>query len=97
LKQEFAKMVRVDEHLALSVTWFDATMDLNRRFTLTFFPGDNSVEMHDVKLKRVFLSRIHCDTVTANDLYVGNTVIVFSRNDQEIRQIPSSAPSLIKI
>jgi hypothetical protein len=53
--------------------------------------------MHDVKLKRVFLSRIHCDTVTANDLYVGNTVIVFSRNDQEIRQIPSSAPSLIKI
>ncbi len=87
-----------DDSLAFGVTWFDPTMEQNRKFTLTFFPGDNSIEMviseglsgrlwyhvgrifqYDLKLKRIFLSRIHCNTVDTSDLYLGNTVIAFSR------------------
>ena len=34
-----------DSNLVFTVSWFDPTMDQNRKFTLTFYPGDNSVEM----------------------------------------------------
>ena len=30
-------------------------------------------------MKRMFLSRIRCETVAAKDMFTGNTVIVFSR------------------
>ena len=34
-----------DLNLVFTVSWFDPTMEKNRKFTLTFYPGDNSVEM----------------------------------------------------
>jgi len=68
-----------DANLVFTVSWFDPTMDQNRKFTLTFYPGDNSVEMYDIKMKRLFLSRNRCESVTAKDMFIGNTVTVFSR------------------
>lgn len=68
-----------DSSLVFTVSWYDATMDQNRKFTFSFYPGDNSVEMYDIKMKRMFLSRIRCETVAAKDMFTGNTVIVFSR------------------
>jgi len=68
-----------DSNLVFTVSWFDPTMDQNRKFTLTFYPGDNSLEMYDIKMKRLFLSRNRCESVTTKDMFIGNTVIVFSR------------------
>ena len=93
-----------ESNLVLKVSWFDPTMDQNRKFTLTFYPEDNSVEMvrmrspivhnylismrsmlthppaqYDIKMKRMFLSRNRCESVTTKDMYIGNTVMVFSR------------------
>ena len=87
------------DQFVFNVQWFDPTTDADRKFLLTFYPRDNSVEMvkerhntyqyndlitllsfkYDLKLRRIFLSRIHCDSVHLSDLFLGNTVIVFSR------------------
>ncbi len=34
---------------------------------------------YNYKQKRLFLSRLRCDTVKPKDFYLGNTVVVLSR------------------
>ena len=50
-----------------------------RDYRLFFFPLDNSIEMYDKKMSRVFLKRIEVPSVSLSDLYLGSKVTVFSR------------------
>jgi len=61
------------------VEWFDKQADLIRRYQLTYFLRDNSVEMYDIKNRRMFLKRSQFDHIQAEDLYLGATLNVFSR------------------
>ncbi len=70
----------VEDPLLFNVEWFDQSAGMNRDFVLSFYDSDNSVEMYDIKLKRLFLRRCHVATVHRKDLYVGNTIVVFSRH-----------------
>lgn len=70
-----------EEPLAFKVEWFDATSGLHRQFNLSFYESDKSVEMFDIKSKKMFLRR--CAAVSAfdkKDLFVGNTIVVFARH-----------------
>lgn len=58
--------------------WFDAQADLIRRYQITFFPRDNTVEMYDMKNRRPFLKRSETN-VKAEDLYMGATVTIHAR------------------
>jgi len=53
--------------------------DLIRRYMLTFFPRDNTIEMYDQKNKRPFLKRSEYPGVTLGDLYLGAKVTIHSR------------------
>lgn len=51
--------------------WYDQQADIERYYRLFFFPVDNSIEMYDKKMNRVFLKRVELPTLKLSDLYVG--------------------------
>eukprot|EP00397_Hematodinium_sp_SG-2012_P049650 GEMP01057355.1.p1 GENE.GEMP01057355.1~~GEMP01057355.1.p1 ORF type:complete len:205 (+),score=38.84 GEMP01057355.1:90-704(+) len=59
--------------------WVDVQASLLRRYQLTFYPKDSTLEMYDMKNKRAFLKRTSYPLVSAKDLYVGATVTIFAR------------------
>lgn len=61
------------------VEWYDQQADVIRHYRLFFFPLDNSIEMYDKKMSRVFLKRIEVPQVALSDFHVGAKVTVFSR------------------
>jgi len=62
------------------VEYFDQAAAMNRRYSLLYWPGDSSVEMYDLKTKRMFLKRCPYPSLTLRDLFVGATVTVFGRS-----------------
>ena len=48
-------------------------------FLITYYAADGSIELFDVKKHRLFLKRNKCHQVSLKDLFVGNSVNIFSR------------------
>jgi nucleoside-diphosphate kinase len=61
------------------VEWFDKQADLIRRYQLTYFLRDDTVEMYDIKNRRMFLKRSTFGHITAAELYLGAILNVYSR------------------
>ncbi|XP_052214540.1 nucleoside diphosphate kinase 7-like isoform X2 [Dreissena polymorpha] len=68
-----------DERYCFLVEWYDQFAALIRRYQLMYYSRDNSVEMFDIKNNRLFLKRTKCDGLRLENLYVGATVDLFSR------------------
>jgi nucleoside-diphosphate kinase len=71
-----------EERYAFEVTWYDNLAEISRRFMLMYFvrhTGDNEVEMIDLKTNKKFLKRCPYSSITLQDLYIGSTVSIFSR------------------
>ncbi|KAJ9578797.1 hypothetical protein L9F63_005005 [Diploptera punctata] len=64
---------------SFNVEWHDVEATVIRPFILFFYNVDGTVELYDTKNHKMFLRRVKCDTVTVDDLYIGATVTVFSR------------------
>lgn len=69
----------VDERYAFIAEWYDPNASLIRRYQLLFYPADNTVEMFDIKNRRLFLKRSKCPQVHFRDLFIGATVNIHSR------------------
>ena len=68
-----------DERYTFETEWYDPQADIIRYYRLFFFPIDNTIEMYDKKVQKVFLKRVEVPGITLADLYVGAKVTVFSR------------------
>lgn len=55
------------------------TAETTRKLNLYFYPRDNSLELYDVGLKRLFLKRSVVTDVTLEDLYIGAKITVFGK------------------
>ncbi|NWR21194.1 NDK7 kinase, partial [Emberiza fucata] len=69
-----------DERYAFIAEWYDPNASLFRRYELLYYPKDSSIEMYDVKNRRMFLRRTKYESLHLEDLYVGSKVTVFSRH-----------------
>lgn len=69
----------MEERLAFLTEWYDPSAALLRRFQLLYYPKDGSIEMFDVKNQRIFLKRTKYDNLHPEDLFVGNRIVIFSR------------------
>ena len=69
----------MDERYAFIAEWYDINASLIRRYQLLFYPGDNTVEMFDIKNRRLFLKRSKAEHVKLQDLYIGAIVNIHSR------------------
>lgn len=63
--------------LGYETSWFDPVAGLSKKLFFKFFLDDNTIEILDEK--SAFLKRIFYPDVSLNDLYVGNTITIFSR------------------
>jgi len=74
-----AKTNASEHRYTFFVEWHDVQADLIRRYQLTFFLRDGTMEMHDIKNRRPFLKRDKYGTVFAEDLYLGAILNLHSR------------------
>jgi nucleoside-diphosphate kinase len=77
-------MAAVDERYVFFVEWYDQPADLVRKYSLTYYSVDDSIDMvnttqYDLKNRRVFLKRTQCPGVSMSDLFIGATVTVYAR------------------
>lgn len=72
-------MAANEDRYAFKCQWFDAQADLIRSYVITFYPRDNSIEMHDVKNNRGFLKRSEYTELSLDDLHLGATITVHAR------------------
>ncbi|XP_064639391.1 nucleoside diphosphate kinase homolog 7-like [Lineus longissimus] len=68
-----------DDRYAFIAEWYDPNATIIRRYQFLYYVCDNSVEMYDIKNRRIFLKRSKCENITLTDLYVGSTINVHSR------------------
>jgi len=61
------------------VEWYDQQANILRYYRLFFYPLNNSIEMYDKKMSRVFLKRIEVPGLKLSDFYVGAKVTVHTR------------------
>ena len=68
-----------EERFIFNVDWFDQPADLVRKYQLTFFSADNTLEMYDNKNRRMFLKRCKNPNVGMDELFIGATISVYAR------------------
>lgn len=59
--------------------YFDQLASLVRTYQLFFYPSDNSIEMFDIKLRKIFLKRVQNPSITIKDLFLGANLTIFNR------------------
>lgn len=69
---------------AFSVDWADPHSSITFKFQLMFYVEDGSIEMFDIKNRRIFLKKTVMPSIKAEDLYIGAIVTVFSRQLQVV-------------
>jgi nucleoside-diphosphate kinase len=74
----FTKPIK-EERYVFECEWYDPQADIVRHYRLFYYPCNNSIEMYDKKVQKVFLKRIEVPTVKLSDLYIGAKVTIFSR------------------
>ena len=68
-----------EERYTFAVDWYDNQALVVRKYTITFYPVDKTIEMFDVKNHRVFLKRSEYPSVALGDLFIGSSVTVNGR------------------
>ena len=68
-----------EERYVFETEWYDQQADILRFYRLFFYPLDNSIEMYDKKMCRVFLKRIVEPSIKLADFFVGAKVTIFTR------------------
>ncbi|KAI5635583.1 nucleoside diphosphate kinase domain-containing protein [Phthorimaea operculella] len=64
---------------SFAAEWYDSQASLLRRYTLTYYPTDDTLEMFDLKSRKMFVRRTKVDGVTLDKFYIGCTLHIFGR------------------
>lgn len=72
-------MAGSDERYAFLAEWYDPRASLMRKYQLLFYPSDSSVEMYDIKNRRLFLKRSLIDGLQLHHLFIGAIIKIHSR------------------
>jgi nucleoside-diphosphate kinase len=69
----------VEDSFAFTVHWFDKMACIEKPFRLMYYPFDRTVEIIDMKTRKVCLKRIKHEALSQSDLYIGNQVDIYGR------------------
>eukprot|EP00898_Chlorokybus_atmophyticus_P000054 jgi/Chlat1/1049/Chrsp110S01534 len=70
----------MEERWAFTAEWLDPMSGVTWHYQLLFWPADSSLEMFDVKNRRVFLKRCEYPSVQKEHVFVGSAVSVYARH-----------------
>lgn len=59
--------------------FFDTLAGIVRQYQMYFYPEDNSIEMHDIKNKKVFLKKVVYPELGLKELFPGSDISIYSR------------------
>ena len=68
-----------EDRYVFEAEWYDSQAELIRKYLFTFFPKDNSIEMYDLKNKKIFLKRMAYQQLHLDEIYIGSIITVYSR------------------
>ncbi|OMJ91988.1 hypothetical protein SteCoe_5304 [Stentor coeruleus] len=68
-----------EERYVFVIEWFDQAASLIRKYNLTYFTVDNTIDMFDIKNRRIFLKRCQYPGLSVSELFIGATVTIYSR------------------
>ena len=74
-----ADLTTMAGRLGFIVDWLDPHAGIIFKYQLMFFTADSSIEMYDIKNRRIFLKKVVYPSVKEKDLYIGSTITVYSR------------------
>ena len=67
------------ERFCFITEYYDNYSTMVRRFQLFYYPKDNTIEIYDIKNKKIFLKRCVVPGVEFKNLYIGNDINIYSR------------------
>ena len=59
--------------------FFDSMANIVRQYQIFIYAEDESIEIYDVRTRKIFLKRIICPDVKLKDFYIGAEVNIYSR------------------
>ncbi|MCQ2818943.1 MAG: hypothetical protein MJ252_16885 [archaeon] len=59
--------------------YFDSMASIVRQYQVFIYPEDQSIEIYDLRTRKIFLKRIVCPDVKLKDFFVGADVNIYSR------------------
>ncbi|KAH1000706.1 hypothetical protein HUJ04_013001 [Dendroctonus ponderosae] len=68
-----------NDKLAFQAEWFDYDSAYQKKFILNYYPSNNTLELFDRELNRMYLKRNKIDGLDLKDMFVGNTIRVYGR------------------
>lgn len=68
-----------DVTYSFKTEWFDSQASIVRPYLLYFYPSDQTLEMYDVKNRRVFLKRCAYPSIKLEDIFIGAQLTVYAR------------------
>ncbi|XP_057301625.1 nucleoside diphosphate kinase 7-like [Hydractinia symbiolongicarpus] len=72
-------MASPDDRYAFIAEWYDAHAALVRRYQFLFYAKDATIEMFDIKNRRLFLKRSRFEELSMKDLYIGAIINIHAR------------------
>ena len=72
-------MTTTIQRYCFNLEFYDQMAAIVRPYQLFFYPEDNSIEMFDLKNKKIFLKRVVYPSLSMKDLYVGSVINIYSR------------------
>ena len=67
------------ERFCFITEYFDNFAGIVRKFQLFYYPKDGTIEIFDIKNKKIFLKRCVVPGISFKDLYLGNDINIYSR------------------
>ena len=67
------------ERFCFITEYYDNYATLVRKFQLFYYPKDNTIEIYEIKNKKMFLKRCTVPGVEFSQLYLGNDINIYSR------------------
>lgn len=69
----------LDPRLCFVCEYFDELANLTRELQLLYYYNDNSVELTEIKTRKLNLRRITCPTLSRSQFFVGGSVVIFGK------------------
>lgn len=74
-----AEIKNDEARYAFLVRWLDPMTEIVWKYQFMYRTSDRSIEMYDLKNHKSFLKRVAYPALSLEQLYIGNTICVYSR------------------
>ena len=68
----------MEDRYVFIVEWFDQIASLVKKLKLIFYPSNNSLELFNIKTRKLFLKRSIIKDIDIKNIYIGSIINVYS-------------------